>query len=501
LFNPLSANLTKCYTTANAKTVLVLVPMFLILSSSIYPAIIGHFENRDVAIMAKVMAQIDANRVDTSGHHANLLPHNSPTPIALSPISPLIIEDKTASRHSANSSISSPQANTTLMTSDSDVDEDTVHAAAEGNLVIVVWEDTTPGPTSILERRSLNAGSTFPNVINNIGGGFSPDIAVSDFTASDIVHVVWEGQVPGEIFPEILYSRSLDGGATFGPIINLSNTPGVSFAPKVAVFNNIVHVVWQDTTPGNQFTPPNIFYKRSTDAGATFPNVFKNLSGNVGDSTSPSIAVSGTNGKDVHVVWDDNTNSPPESPDILYRKSSNSGATFPNVIKNLSGNAGSSVDPAIAVFGSAVHVAWTDNTFGIPDILYRRSLNGGVTFPNIIKNISGSGGGAAAGAEIAVLGDNVHIVWSEAGVGILYRKSLNGGTTFPNIIKNISGSGGAPAIAVFGITLHIVWHDITTGNFEVFYKRSLDNGDTFPNTVKNLSSNSGSSGGARVAVL
>ena len=455
---------------ANATKVAVLVPMFLILSSSIYPAVITHLENRDMVIMAKVLAQMDVNKVDTSGHHSSLLPSNSPTPVALSPISPspLITEDNPATRHSPTSSRPSPQANATLMMSESDVD-DTVHAAAEGDLVLVVWDDSTPGPTSILERRSLNAGSTFPNIINNLGGTFSPDIAVSDFTASDIVHVVWEGSVPGKIFTEILYRRSLDGGATFGPTINISDTFGVSFAPKIAVFNNIVHVVWQDTDPGNQNTPPDIFYKRSTDGGATFPNVIKNLSSNAGDSISPAIAVSGDNGNNVYVVWNDNTAG---NQDILYRRSTNAGSTFPNVIKNLSSNAGDSTFPAIAVSGSVVHVVWTDNTFGIPDILHRRSLDGGNTFPNIIKNISGSGGGAASGAAIAVLGDNVHIVWQET-QDILYRRSLNGGVTFPNVIKNLSSNAGISnlsAIATLGNIVHVVWTDMTTGNFEILYR-------------------------------
>ena len=109
--------------------------------------------------------------------------------------------------------------------------------------------------------------------------------------------------------------------------------------------------------------------------GTTFPNIIKNLSGNIGQSARPSIAASGNN---VHVVWDDNT---PGNSDILYRRSLDNGITFPNIIKNLSGNAGASINPAIAVSGNNVHVVWHDNTPGNFDILYRRSLDGGDTFP------------------------------------------------------------------------------------------------------------------------
>ena len=53
---------------------------------------------------------------------------------------------------------------------------------------------------------------------------------------------------------EILISyiaESTDSGASFGPIINLSDNAGTSFRPAIAVSGNNVHVVWHDDTPGN----------------------------------------------------------------------------------------------------------------------------------------------------------------------------------------------------------------------------------------------------------
>ena len=121
------------------------------------------------------------------------------------------------------------------------------------------------------------------------------------------------------------------------------------------------------------------------------------------------------------------------------------GASFTGPIKNLSSNVGVSLAPAIAVSGNNGHVAWDDRTPGNSDIFYRRSLDGGNTFPNIIKNIS-SNGGFSVGPTIAVSGNNVHVVWEDNTAGnridILYRRSLDGGNTFPNVIKNISGTRG-----------------------------------------------------------
>ena len=55
--------------------------------------------------------------------------------------------------------------------------------------------------------------------------------------------------------------------------------------------------------------------------------------------------------------------------------------------------------------------------------------------------------------------------------------------TFPNIIKNLSGSGATGeglAIAATGDSVHVVWQDVIPGNSEIFYRRSIDGGVPFP---------------------
>ena len=83
------------------------------------------------------------------------------------------------------------------------------------------------------------------------------------------------------------------------------------------------------------------------NGGATFTEPIKNLSSNTGNSFNSAIAASGNN---VHVVWQDDTN-PSGIGDIFYRRSTDSGAIFPNIIKNLSSNFSVSEAPAIAAFG------------------------------------------------------------------------------------------------------------------------------------------------------
>ena len=303
--------------------------------------------------------------------------------------------------------------------------------------------------------------------------------------------MVWNDGTPGNF--EIFYRRSFDGGATFGPIINLSNNAGVSARPAIALSGNNVHVVWDDNTSGNF----DILYRRSTDGGASFTESTKNISANSGSSFSPAIAVSAST---VHVVWDDST---PGNNDILYRRSTNNGAAF-HPIKNLSDNVGVSKVPSIAAIGNNVHVVWSDATSGNFEILYRRSIDGGNSFPNVIKNLSSNAGGSFVPA-IAASGNNVHVVWTDETSGnpeILYRRSIDGGNSFPNVIKNLSGNTGTStisAISLSGNNVYVVWTDDTIGNFEIIYRTSSDNGATFPSLLTNLSANSGFSSSSSIA--
>ncbi|HXV47102.1 MAG TPA: sialidase family protein [Nitrososphaera sp.] len=141
---------------------------------------------------------------------------------------------------------------------------------------------------------------------------------------------------------------------------NLSSNAGGSALPQVAVSGSDVYVVWYDGTTGNS----EIFFRHSSDDGATW-DAKKNLSSNAGSSVFPQVAVSGS---DVYVVWYDST---PGSSDIFFRHSSDDGATW-DAKKNLSSNAGDSSSPQIAVSGSDVYVVWHDFTPGNYDIFFRK---------------------------------------------------------------------------------------------------------------------------------
>ena len=115
-----------------------------------------------------------------------------------------------------------------------------------------------------------------------------------------------------------MLAASHNGGGTWGAIVNVSNTPGASTDPRVAISEDgSVHVTWQDT-PGNG----DIFYARSTNGGVSF-RASINLSNTSGPSNDHQLLTEGPN---VYVVWVDYTTN--AGGEIYFKKISNNGDTF-----------------------------------------------------------------------------------------------------------------------------------------------------------------------------
>jgi hypothetical protein len=207
----------------------------------------------------------------------------------------------------------------------------------------VVWGEFVPSPrdVDIRYKRSTDGGATFGpvKILNDdLQDSGNPDIAI----AGKNVYIVWQEDFPGA--DEIFYRRSMDRGTTFENMVNLSNNLGSSEEPAIVASGNSVYVVWRDSTSGNR----EIAYTYSRDSGTRFGPI-QNLSNTPGPSVRPAIAFNDYN---LFVVWEDSTGTPDQfdtiHPDIIFRHSTDSGSTFGASI-NLSTNAGDSSSPEIAV--------------------------------------------------------------------------------------------------------------------------------------------------------
>jgi hypothetical protein len=209
--------------------------------------------------------------------------------------------------------------------------------------------------------------------------------------------------------------RSPDRGITWEEDWFVTSNSGESVNPALAVDSaDNPHLVWSDDTDGNY----EIFYKKSKDRGVTWSSR-KKLTRTSTYSGYPDIAVDSLD--NLHVVWSEDING---NGDIFYKKGTDAGATWP-LGRRLTNTAAGSEHPAIAIDSSNhIHVVWSDATSGNMEIYYRKSTNGGATWT-----------------------PSQRLTWT------------SGGSYFPDLTIDSGGN------------LHVVWHDSTPGNREIYYKK------------------------------
>jgi hypothetical protein len=355
--------------------------------------------------------------------------------------------------------------------------------ASSGSNRFIVWYDNTPGNFEILFRRSTDNGATWQttkNLSNNPGPSSNPQIAVSGSN----VFVVWTQENADLSQSDIFFRRSADNGATWGARINIS-VSGINFSSvaRLAASGSNVYISW---TIGYSGEPRDTLLRRSTDNGATWSTIV-NLSNNpVSNNQGPEIASSGNK---VYVVWS-------AANEIYLRRSTDNGATWKSVV-NLSKNAGDSRTPQIAVSGSFVYVAWSDFTPGNYDIFFRSSPDNGASWQPT-KNLSRNAPYSSF-PQISSTSSAVYVTWSQnrfvgsLNYDVMFKGSQDNGSTWGNRVTINSGAlriSDQSLIGSRGDNVYVVWTENAAG--ETFFRRSTDNGATWI-TIVNLSNNSGRS--------
>jgi hypothetical protein len=145
----------------------------------------------------------------------------------------------------------------------------------------------------------------------------------------------------------IFFKRSTDGGATWGPDIQLTSA-GSDAHSSIAASESQIHVVWGDNRAGHA----EIYTRGSTDFGATW-DTERRLSDLPFDSWVPTVAVSGN---DVYAAWVDTRDGNEEE----YLKRSTDGGRSWGPDTRLTHNGANSWAPSIAVSGCTVHLVWFD---------------------------------------------------------------------------------------------------------------------------------------------
>jgi hypothetical protein len=284
--------------------------------------------------------------------------------------------------------------------------------AAAGSLVVVVWHDNRDNNPEIYCKRSTDGGATWSTdlrLTNNVAASNFPGVTVSGST----VHVVWMDFRDNNT--EIYYKNSNDAGLTWGPDTRLTNSAAVSQYPVIASSGASVHIAWFDGRDGNY----EIYYKHTSDGGANWTSDTR-LTFNSADSWFPTISVSGSA---VHIAWYDLRDVNQE---IYYKRSTDDGATWGSDVR-LTSNSQNSGHASTAASGTGIHVVYENNQNTNIQIYYKRSTDGGTTWEapiRLINTIYSSGR-----PSVAVSGQVVHSVWYDSRNGseeIYYKRNPQG---------------------------------------------------------------------------
>jgi hypothetical protein len=336
-------------------------------------------------------------------------------------------------------------------------------AAGPTGCIHIVFYDNRTGSQQVYYKRSADSGATWSadTMLSN-GAGLKGEPAVA--ASGGCVHAVWEDRDSG-YNAGIRYRRSTDAGLTWLPETLLASTANNCRNPSIAAQDSFVHVAWADDSAGRE-----LYYRRSTDYGATWSDKVR-LTDDIQESWHPSLAL---HDSFVHLAWRDWRD---HSFEVYYKRSTDYGATWGNDTR-LSGDlANGSYDPCIAADSGLVHVVWWDTRNTPYEIYYKNSTDEGVTWGDDVRLTNDTTG--SYNITVAARGATVHVMW-EALYNtsyIMYTFSTDGGVTWSTdtaLTVTPDYWSVSPCATMDGSDVHLIWTDFRNSEYgEIYYKRKL----------------------------
>ncbi len=279
------------------------------------------------------------------------------------------------------------------------------------------------------------------NISRTETSSYTPSLDVR----GDRVVVVWKDSIQGNNW-DIMYRERV--GDTWGEILNLSNTPGYSSDPQVAidVYGN-VHVVWEEDQT-------KIFYRFKDATGVWHPKTI------LSEGHLPQIQAD-ENGT-IHLLWvgaSGGLEYQPKTPGGWGEK------------ENL---------PYLLAENPALHVAPNGYLFAVaeagpgytPDIYFYEKPPGGEWSPYF--NVTHNPFYCWAASVFGLSNGMAYVSWTEHGMNrIGYRvRNADGSWEDVDTLPGIQGGPFGSFIFGSGDTLLIVWNE-KQENWEVYYRMKI----------------------------
>jgi hypothetical protein len=296
-------------------------------------------------------------------------------------------------------------------------------------------------------------------------------------TCGDTVHAVWFDGRHGWPNAEIYYCRSLDAGVSWGPETRLTDDSNYSGYPSLAVVGETLHVAYFESFDDDS----DIHYMRSTDGGDTWsPDT--QLTTNTLMQDFPTIAAWGST---VHLIFTDEKNGNWE---IYYLRSIDGGITW-DPEQRLTNDPAWTNSPSIAVHGSNVHLAFSDDRASTThfDIYDKHSSDAGVTWsPDTRVTYTMNNGAPCLGVNDSLL----LLAFNSTRDGnyeVYFKRSTNSGTTWEpeERLTDDPEISYLPSMVISKPNIHIAWYDYCSSVLaEIYYLRSTDLGVTWEPQVR-----------------
>jgi predicted neuraminidase len=333
------------------------------------------------------------------------------------------------------------------------------------NTLHAFWEDDSPGNSEIIYKTSSDGGNSWTSPSRLTWTGASSQAPAAAVDSGDNLHLVYEEFMSGNA--EIFYKKGESGGASWSSPQRITWNSGESRQPAVSVSTgDILHIFWQDDTPGNN----EIFYKRSINGGMNW-SAPQRLTWTLGDSISPEgvIDLSGS----IFLFWEENVAGNTE---IFCKLSQDSDLTW-SVPARLSWNSGDSHrSKAVVDIHGFIHLTWWDMSPGNAEIFYKKSTDHGNGWTSSLRMTWNIGDSYDPAVESDPNG-NLHLVWSQFNTGqygLFIKRSSSQGDSWPQI-KRLTWDGGDslyPSLSTdSNSNLHLLWCSNKSGNFEIYYKK------------------------------